>query len=412
MSFAAVQKHVAVLERAGLVTKERTGRRKVVRTNIEGLRLARGLLDQYEALWRGRVDRMTELIARMEDTRTHDRYRRPQGPGHPDPDPDRRVRGAARARLGAVGRSAPARALVGPAHLPRDLHRPRPRARQPRRVPHDRARAATSRTASGTSSRPIRRAGSSSSTASPTRTARRTTTFPRNEGRVTIEPIDAGRTRMSIESTFPSTEAMEQVLAMGMEEGLNAGRRPDRRHPRREHDDDRSRHDDDDDRADDAHPGRARRDLTYDVREVDAGAEPALLLIGSPMGASGFATLASALPRSHRHHLRPARRRAQHQGRSGQPSPRPTSTPTTSIASSTRSALGPVDLFASSGGAVNALALVARHPEQVRTLVAHEPPLASILPDREGAMAVDPGRSTTPTSAAAWGPHGAVHPAP
>jgi DNA-binding transcriptional ArsR family regulator len=63
MSFAAVQKHVAVLERAGLVTKERTGRRKVVRTDIEGLRLARGLLDQYEALWRGRIDRMTDLIS-------------------------------------------------------------------------------------------------------------------------------------------------------------------------------------------------------------------------------------------------------------------------------------------------------------------------------------------------------------
>jgi DNA-binding transcriptional ArsR family regulator len=62
MSFAAVQKHVAVLERAGLITKERTGRRKIVRTNIEGLRLARGLLDQYEALWRGRVERMTDLI--------------------------------------------------------------------------------------------------------------------------------------------------------------------------------------------------------------------------------------------------------------------------------------------------------------------------------------------------------------
>ena len=44
--------------------------------------------------------------------------------------------------------------------------------------------------------------------------------FPRNEGRVTIEPVGAGRTRMSIESHFPSSEAMEQVLAMGMEEGL------------------------------------------------------------------------------------------------------------------------------------------------------------------------------------------------
>jgi len=68
MSFAAVQKHVAVLERAGLITKERTGRRKVVRTNIEGLRLARGLLDQYEALWRGRVERMTDIITSSEET--------------------------------------------------------------------------------------------------------------------------------------------------------------------------------------------------------------------------------------------------------------------------------------------------------------------------------------------------------
>ncbi len=67
MSFAAVQKHVAVLERAGLVTKHRSGRRKLVRTNIEGLRLARGLLDQLEALWRGRIDRMTDLITRSKE---------------------------------------------------------------------------------------------------------------------------------------------------------------------------------------------------------------------------------------------------------------------------------------------------------------------------------------------------------
>ena len=62
MSFAAVQKHIAVLERAGLVTKRRIGRRKVVRTNVEALRVARRLLDQYEDLWRGRVARMTDLI--------------------------------------------------------------------------------------------------------------------------------------------------------------------------------------------------------------------------------------------------------------------------------------------------------------------------------------------------------------
>ncbi len=62
MSFAAVQKHIAILERAGLVTKQRHGRRKVVRTNLEGLRVARRLLDQYEELWRGRIDRMAQLV--------------------------------------------------------------------------------------------------------------------------------------------------------------------------------------------------------------------------------------------------------------------------------------------------------------------------------------------------------------
>jgi len=68
MSFAAVQKHVAILERAGLVTKHRIGRRKVVRTNLEQLRIVRRLLDQYEELWRGRVDRMRDLIDNSKET--------------------------------------------------------------------------------------------------------------------------------------------------------------------------------------------------------------------------------------------------------------------------------------------------------------------------------------------------------
>jgi DNA-binding transcriptional ArsR family regulator len=68
MSFAAVQKHIAILERAGLVTKERVGRRKVVRTNLERLRVGRRLLDQYEDLWRGRIDRMAELISDPKET--------------------------------------------------------------------------------------------------------------------------------------------------------------------------------------------------------------------------------------------------------------------------------------------------------------------------------------------------------
>jgi DNA-binding transcriptional ArsR family regulator len=62
ISFAAVQKHIAILERAGLVSKHRIGRRKVVRTNLEGLRVARRLLDRYEELWRERVERMSQLI--------------------------------------------------------------------------------------------------------------------------------------------------------------------------------------------------------------------------------------------------------------------------------------------------------------------------------------------------------------
>jgi DNA-binding transcriptional ArsR family regulator len=62
MSFAAVQKHVAVLERAGLVTKRRSGREQLVRGDIETIRRARELLRRYEEIWRGRVDRMNELL--------------------------------------------------------------------------------------------------------------------------------------------------------------------------------------------------------------------------------------------------------------------------------------------------------------------------------------------------------------
>src|SRR5437773_6782713 len=63
MSFAAVQKHVAVLERAGLVTKERRGREQLVRTDAGAVGRARRALDELETTWRGRVDRMSELLA-------------------------------------------------------------------------------------------------------------------------------------------------------------------------------------------------------------------------------------------------------------------------------------------------------------------------------------------------------------
>ena len=76
MSFAAVQKHVAVLERAGLVAKERRGREQLVRTDHEAVRRARAALDALEATWRGRADRMEALLAEEPaDERHHTRGR-------------------------------------------------------------------------------------------------------------------------------------------------------------------------------------------------------------------------------------------------------------------------------------------------------------------------------------------------
>jgi pimeloyl-ACP methyl ester carboxylesterase len=126
--------------------------------------------------------------------------------------------------------------------------------------------------------------------------------------------------------------------------------------------------------------------LTYDVRGDDAGTEPILLLIGSPMGAAGFGTLSQHF--SDRTVVTYDPRGVE---RSVKTDPASPVTPEVHADDLHRiiQAIGggPVDLFASSGGAVNALALVSKHPEDVRTLVAHEPALASILPDREHAMA-------------------------
>ena len=67
MSFAAVQKHVAVLERAALVTKTTQGRERLVRGNVEAIRAAARLLDVYEEIWRGRIDRIHALLDEGED---------------------------------------------------------------------------------------------------------------------------------------------------------------------------------------------------------------------------------------------------------------------------------------------------------------------------------------------------------
>lgn len=69
MSFAAVQKHVVVLEGAGLVTKHARGRERIVRGNPETIRRAQALLDSFEQLWRSRIDRLDALLA--DDTPLH-----------------------------------------------------------------------------------------------------------------------------------------------------------------------------------------------------------------------------------------------------------------------------------------------------------------------------------------------------
>jgi len=70
MSLAAVQKHVAILERAGLVTKHRRGRETLVRTEITAVRSAASVLDAFEAIWRDRIDRFRDVLAHVESAAT------------------------------------------------------------------------------------------------------------------------------------------------------------------------------------------------------------------------------------------------------------------------------------------------------------------------------------------------------
>ncbi|MFW3168965.1 alpha/beta fold hydrolase [Geodermatophilus sp. CPCC 206100] len=125
--------------------------------------------------------------------------------------------------------------------------------------------------------------------------------------------------------------------------------------------------------------------LTYDVRPGPAGAG-VLFLIASPMGAAGFGSLAGHFADRTvvTYDPRGSERSRRTDGAAA-------STPEEHADDLSRLIAevdaGPVDVFASSGGAVNALVLITRHPEQVRTLVAHEPPAAALLPDREEALA-------------------------
>src|SRR5205807_4656442 len=130
----------------------------------------------------------------------------------------------------------------------------------------------------------------------------------------------------------------------------------------------------------------AEADIAYDVHGPlpTASGRPPLFMIGQPMTASGFGTLASHFPDRTVITYDP-----RGLGRSTRRDGRVDNSPT--VQASDVHALiqalgaGPVEMFASSGGAVTALALVAAYPEDVVTLVAHEPPLIAVLPDSAAA---------------------------
>lgn len=124
--------------------------------------------------------------------------------------------------------------------------------------------------------------------------------------------------------------------------------------------------------------------LTYDVRG-DLSNRPVLLIIGSPMAASGFGTLASHF--EDRTVVTYDPRGVERSTRTGELTELSPDDHAADLAALIEHLdVGPVDLFASSGGAVNALALTARRPDLINTLVAHEPPLAAILPDSDNAL--------------------------
>jgi len=127
-------------------------------------------------------------------------------------------------------------------------------------------------------------------------------------------------------------------------------------------------------------------DIVYDVQgpPPTADGRPPLFMIGQPMDASGFRTLASHFPDRTVITYDP-----RGLGRSIRKDGRVDNAPTVQAgdvhAVIEALGVGPVEMFASSGGAITALALVVAHPDDLTTLVAHEPPLISILPDAEAA---------------------------
>jgi pimeloyl-ACP methyl ester carboxylesterase len=136
----------------------------------------------------------------------------------------------------------------------------------------------------------------------------------------------------------------------------------------------------------------AEADIVYDVRGPlpTADGRPPLLMIGQPMDASGFRTLASHFPDRTVVTYDP-RGLGRSVRKDGQVEHSPTVQAGDLHALIQALGAGPVEMFASSGGAVTALALVAAHPNDVATLVAHEPPLMTVLPDADAAARAQAG---------------------
>ena len=146
--------------------------------------------------------------------------------------------------------------------------------------------------------------------------------------------------------------------------------------------------------------------LTYDVRRNGASTEPPLMLIGEPMGAAGFGTLSGYFTdRTVITYDPRGVERSQRTDGAGQSTREEHADDVHRVIEAVG---GPVDLFASSGGAINALALVAQHPEDVRTLVAHEPPMVNLLPDRDAVGCV-PRRARDVHAQRLRGRPGALH---
>jgi pimeloyl-ACP methyl ester carboxylesterase len=126
--------------------------------------------------------------------------------------------------------------------------------------------------------------------------------------------------------------------------------------------------------------------LWYDVRNSEPVGGPVLVMIGSPMGAAGFASLARHFPDHTVVTYDPrGAERSERMDMDADVTPEIHAADVHAVIDAIGG--GPVDLFASSGGAVTGLALVAADPDLVQTLVAHEPPVVSLLPDATDALA-------------------------